>query len=107
MLDYLVAGNLSAVRKKSERVPAFSHEKHYILLSELRYLYVAVIRAQWNIWICDKNTECSMPFQIYWKWWRGVDREVEVDREEDRGEDQKEDSREDHKENRREDREEN
>jgi hypothetical protein len=51
-----------------------------------------------------------MPIRIYWKRWRGEDREEdhrEEDQEEDRGEGQEEDRGEDHEENRGEDREEN
>ncbi|CAB4488006.1 unnamed protein product [Rhizophagus irregularis] len=71
---------LSAVKKKSERVPVFSHEKHYILSSELKHLYVAVTRARRNIWICDENTEYSLPIRVYWE-------RCEEDREEDQEED--------------------
>ncbi|GBB94135.1 hypothetical protein RclHR1_00230013 [Rhizophagus clarus] len=61
---------LSAVRKNSEHVPAFSYEKHYILSSELKNLYVAVTRARRNIWICDTNTEYSKPIREYWERWK-------------------------------------
>src|SRR2546429_7564173 len=45
------------VTKVPECVQAFSHEKHYILSSELKHLYVAVTRARQHIWICDENPE--------------------------------------------------
>ena len=45
----------------------FSHEKHYILSSELKHLYVAVTRARQRIWIYDENTEFSEPMRSYWK----------------------------------------
>ena len=45
----------------------FSHEKHYILSSELKHLYVAVTRARQHIWICDDDPEHSMPIREYWE----------------------------------------
>ena len=51
----------------SKRPKAFSHEKHYILSSELKHLYVAVTRARQQIWIYDENTELSEPIHSYWK----------------------------------------
>jgi ATP-dependent exoDNAse (exonuclease V) beta subunit len=50
----------------SKGVQAFSHEKHYILSSELKHLYVAVTRAKQHLWICDEEPEYSMPIQKYW-----------------------------------------
>ncbi|CAB4422205.1 unnamed protein product [Rhizophagus irregularis] len=57
---------LSICKDNSEGVPTFSPEKHYILSSELKHLYVAVTRAKQHLWICDENTECSMPIRKYW-----------------------------------------
>ncbi|CAJ0757014.1 5561_t:CDS:10, partial [Entrophospora sp. SA101] len=51
----------------SKGVQPFSHEKHYILSSELKHLYVAVTRARQKIWIYDENSECSGPIRKYWK----------------------------------------
>ncbi|CAJ0745543.1 7794_t:CDS:10 [Entrophospora sp. SA101] len=45
----------------------FSYEKHYILSSELKHLYVAVKRARQQIWIYDENSEWSEPIRMYWK----------------------------------------
>ncbi|CAJ0765167.1 16334_t:CDS:1, partial [Entrophospora sp. SA101] len=45
----------------------FYHEKHYILSSELKHLYVAVTRARQQIWIYDENTEWREPICKYWK----------------------------------------
>ncbi|RIA97743.1 P-loop containing nucleoside triphosphate hydrolase protein [Glomus cerebriforme] len=58
---------LSALNENSEGVPAFSHEKHYILSSELKHLYVAITRARQHIWICEENTEYIMPIRMYWE----------------------------------------
>ncbi|RIA86765.1 hypothetical protein C1645_318131 [Glomus cerebriforme] len=58
---------LSILSENPEGVPDFSHEKHYILSSELKHLYVAVTRARQHIWICDENTEYSMPIRKYWE----------------------------------------
>ncbi|RIA86623.1 hypothetical protein C1645_325835 [Glomus cerebriforme] len=57
---------LSALDDHSKGVQTFSHEKHYILSSELKHLYVAVTRARQHIWIFDKNTEWSKPIRTYW-----------------------------------------
>ncbi|UZO21754.1 uncharacterized protein OCT59_014139 [Rhizophagus irregularis] len=57
---------LSALKEISEGVQTFSHEKHYILSSELKHLYVAVTRAKQLLFICDEDTEYSMPIQKYW-----------------------------------------
>ena len=45
----------------------FIHEKHYILSSELKNLYVAVTRARQQIWIYDENTEWREPICEYWE----------------------------------------
>ena len=46
---------------------SFSHEKHYILSSELKHLYVAVTRARQHLWIFDEDTELSDPIRQYWE----------------------------------------
>ncbi|RIA97760.1 P-loop containing nucleoside triphosphate hydrolase protein [Glomus cerebriforme] len=48
---------LSALSENSDPVPTFSYEKHYILSSELKHLYVAITRARQRIWICEENKE--------------------------------------------------
>ncbi|POG66195.1 hypothetical protein GLOIN_2v1659127 [Rhizophagus irregularis DAOM 181602=DAOM 197198] len=53
--------------KNSKGVQTFSHEKHYILSSELKNLYVAVTRARQRLWICDENIEYSKPIREHWK----------------------------------------
>ncbi|GES72918.1 hypothetical protein RCL_jg15567.t2 [Rhizophagus clarus] len=58
---------LSLLKENSEGIQTFTHEKHFILSSELKQLYVAVTRAKQRLWICDENTEFSMPIRKYWK----------------------------------------
>ncbi|PKK63431.1 hypothetical protein RhiirC2_855013 [Rhizophagus irregularis] len=53
--------------KNSKGVQTFSYEKHYILSSELKNLYVAVTRARQRLWICDENIEYSKPIREHWK----------------------------------------
>jgi len=57
---------LSAIEGFSGYVRAFSYERHYILSSELKHLYVAVTRAREHIWIFDENSELSNPIWEYW-----------------------------------------
>ena len=52
---------------RSKGIQTFSHEKHYILSSELKHLYVAVTRARQQVWIYDENTEFSEPIRSYWE----------------------------------------
>ncbi|CAJ0830064.1 3508_t:CDS:2, partial [Entrophospora sp. SA101] len=57
----------SAFDNHSKGIQEFYHEKHYILSSELKHLYVAVTRARQQIWIYDENTEWREPICKYWK----------------------------------------
>ncbi|CAG8607873.1 45495_t:CDS:10 [Gigaspora margarita] len=57
---------LSAIEGFSGYVKAFSCERHYILSSELKHLYVAVTRAREHIWIFDENSELNNPIWEYW-----------------------------------------
>ena len=57
----------SVLGDHSKGIQTFSHEKHYILSSELKHLYVAVTRARQQVWIYDENTEWSEPIHSYWK----------------------------------------
>ncbi|CAI2185204.1 1440_t:CDS:2 [Funneliformis geosporum] len=45
----------------------FSHEKHYILSSELKHLYVAITRVRERLLIFDEDAELSEPIRTYWK----------------------------------------
>ncbi|CAJ0924352.1 22586_t:CDS:10 [Entrophospora sp. SA101] len=57
----------SAFDDNSKGIQPFSHEKHYILSSELKHLYVAVTRARQQIWIYDEETKWSEPMHRYWE----------------------------------------
>ena len=63
----LVASNSFYFKRKFRGCSGFSHEKHYILSSELKQLYVAITRARQRLWIYDEDTEYSMPIRNYWK----------------------------------------
>ncbi|XP_074323795.1 uncharacterized protein LOC141660706 [Apium graveolens] len=47
--------------------PRFNPEKHGILCSELKQLYVAVTRTKQRLWICENSEEFSGPMFHYWK----------------------------------------
>ncbi|CAG8492712.1 7239_t:CDS:10 [Diversispora eburnea] len=57
---------LSALSDYSKGIQTFSHEKHYILCSELKNLYVAVTRARQRLWIFDENAEYGESMKKYW-----------------------------------------
>ncbi|CAG8567860.1 13873_t:CDS:10 [Dentiscutata erythropus] len=57
---------LSAIEGYSGGMQTLSYEKHYILSSELKHLYVAVTRAREHIWIFDEDTGLSEPIWKYW-----------------------------------------
>ncbi|CAG8476933.1 5442_t:CDS:10 [Acaulospora colombiana] len=59
---------LSVLSNYSGGIQTFSVEKHYIISSELKHLYVAVTRARERIWIFDENAELSEPIRTYWKY---------------------------------------
>ncbi|WRX14405.1 hypothetical protein QQP08_006892 [Theobroma cacao] len=47
--------------------PSFKPEKHNILCSELKQLYVAITRTRQRLWICENVEEFSKPVFNYWK----------------------------------------
>ncbi|OMO60734.1 hypothetical protein CCACVL1_23910 [Corchorus capsularis] len=47
--------------------PSFKQEKHNILCSELKQLYVAITRTRQRLWIFDNEEEFSKPVFDYWK----------------------------------------
>ncbi|RHZ88684.1 hypothetical protein Glove_21g290 [Diversispora epigaea] len=59
---------LSTLGGYPKGIQTFSHEKHYILCSELKNLYVAVTRSRQHLWIFDENSEYSESMQTYWKY---------------------------------------
>ena len=55
------------MKDNSKGVQTFSHERHYILSSELKHLYVAVTRAKQRLLICDEKNDYIEPIRKYWK----------------------------------------
>ncbi|MCL7047449.1 hypothetical protein MKW94_024532 [Papaver nudicaule] len=49
------------------KFPEFSKEKHQILCSELKQLYVAITRTRQRLWICENIDDFSKPMFDYWK----------------------------------------
>lgn len=47
--------------------PCFSEERHGLLCSELKQLYVAITRTRQRLWICESNEEFSKPMFDYWR----------------------------------------
>ena len=47
--------------------PTFSEERHSVLCSELKQLYVAITRTRQRLWICENKEELSKPMFDYWK----------------------------------------
>ncbi|CAG8552607.1 4844_t:CDS:10 [Diversispora eburnea] len=60
---------LSTLDGYSKGIRSFDHHRHqhYILLYELKNLYVAVTRARQRLWIYDVNDEFSEPIQMHWE----------------------------------------
>ena len=47
--------------------PTFSEERHGVLCSELKQLYVAITRTRQRLWICENKEELSKPMFDYSK----------------------------------------
>ncbi|KAA8532334.1 hypothetical protein F0562_032411 [Nyssa sinensis] len=47
--------------------PSFNQEKHNLLCSEMKQLYVAITRTKQRLWICENVDELSEPMFHYWK----------------------------------------
>ncbi|XP_055800621.1 uncharacterized protein LOC129870064 isoform X2 [Solanum dulcamara] len=47
--------------------PCFSEERHSLLCSELKQLYVAITRTRQRLWICESIEEFSKPMFDYWR----------------------------------------
>ncbi|KAF6160731.1 hypothetical protein GIB67_035932 [Kingdonia uniflora] len=47
--------------------PRFNKEKHNLLCSELKQLYVAITRTRQRLWISENSEEFSKPMFDYWK----------------------------------------
>ncbi|PWA77945.1 uvrD-like Helicase, ATP-binding domain, P-loop containing nucleoside triphosphate hydrolase [Artemisia annua] len=53
--------------KLPQSFPTFSKERHNVLCSELKQLYVAITRTRQRLWICENKKELSKPMFDYWK----------------------------------------
>ncbi|GJU72079.1 UvrD-like helicase, ATP-binding domain, P-loop containing nucleoside triphosphate hydrolase, partial [Tanacetum coccineum] len=53
--------------KLPQSFPTFSDERHSVLCSELKQLYVAITRTRQRLWICENKEELSKPMFDYWK----------------------------------------
>ncbi|KAK6774713.1 hypothetical protein RDI58_029952 [Solanum bulbocastanum] len=47
--------------------PKFCEERHSLLCSELKQLYVAITRTRQRLWICESVEEFSKPMFDYWR----------------------------------------
>ncbi|ONM14317.1 P-loop containing nucleoside triphosphate hydrolase superfamily protein [Zea mays] len=47
--------------------PGFDRNKHYLLCSELKQLYVAITRTRQRLWICENADDYCQPMFDYWK----------------------------------------
>nr|GEW67078.1 UvrD-like helicase, ATP-binding domain, P-loop containing nucleoside triphosphate hydrolase [Tanacetum cinerariifolium] len=54
-------------KKLPQSFPTFSGERHSVLCSELKQLYVAITRTRQRLWICENKEELSKPMFDYWK----------------------------------------
>lgn len=61
--DHLVFGSVPG--SMSTSFSLFDNSKHYIMLDELKQLYIAVSCTKQRLWICD-STEQSKPMFDYW-----------------------------------------
>ncbi|CAI2174338.1 545_t:CDS:2 [Funneliformis geosporum] len=58
---------LSELDDYSGGIREFIPDKHYILCSEFKHLYVAITRARERLWIFDEDSEKSEPIRTYWR----------------------------------------
>lgn len=47
--------------------PDFDRNKHYLLCSELKQLYVAITRTRQRLWICENTNDYCLSMFDYWK----------------------------------------
>ncbi|XP_072151284.1 LOW QUALITY PROTEIN: uncharacterized protein [Setaria viridis] len=64
--DYMKSKDVIA---SSEQIshPGFDRNKHYLLCSELKQLYVAITRTRQRLWICESTDDYCQPMFDYWK----------------------------------------
>jgi hypothetical protein len=54
------------VNSTSLSFPSFNDDKHHVLCSELKQLYVAVTRTRQRLWICENEEGFCRPMFDYW-----------------------------------------
>ncbi|CAG8718678.1 7253_t:CDS:2, partial [Funneliformis mosseae] len=57
---------LSDLDEYSKGIRKFFPEKHYILSSEFKHLYVAITRAREHLWIFEEDVNLSESIRTYW-----------------------------------------
>lgn len=66
MYDYMKGKN--AIESSEEMSHSFfDKNKHYLLCSELKQLYVAITRTRQRLWICENADDNCRPMFDYWK----------------------------------------
>ncbi|CAD6264208.1 unnamed protein product [Miscanthus lutarioriparius] len=66
LYDYMENKNVIALSKEGSH-PDFDRNKHYLLCSELKRLYVAITRTRQRLWICGNKDDYCRPMFDYWK----------------------------------------
>ncbi|KAF0892282.1 hypothetical protein E2562_014852 [Oryza meyeriana var. granulata] len=64
--DYMKGENIIASSEEISR-SFFDKNKHYLLCSELKQLYVAITRTRQRLWICENTDDNCRPMFDYWK----------------------------------------
>ncbi|KAL6843850.1 hypothetical protein ACP4OV_026421 [Aristida adscensionis] len=66
LYDYMENKNVIALSEEGSH-PDFDRNKHYLLCSELKQLYVAITRTRQRLWICENKDDYCRPMFDYWK----------------------------------------
>lgn len=66
MYEYMKNKNVIASSEEISH-PDFNRNKHYLLCSELKQLYVAITRTRQRLWICENADEYCRPMFDFWK----------------------------------------
>ena len=66
MYDYMKNKDVITSSKEISH-PGFDRNKHYLLCSELKQLYVAITRTRQRLWICENTDDYCQPMFDYWK----------------------------------------
>lgn len=64
--EYMFTNNLITDKPTKRSHPTFDVNKHNLLCSELKHLYVAVTRARQRLWIYEENDDFCKPIIDYW-----------------------------------------